>query len=665
MTDESKDLSEARREIDTLDQDLIQLLKQRMDAVAKVGAYKNAEDAQVIDPDREAQVAQAWTKASEESGLSTFFTKRILREILDHSRRRQETREEVTTATVRVGYQGIRASYSDLASDKLFAARGETCRSIGFETFEAAFDALDGGQLDYVLVPAENSLVGSIHAVSDLLVSRDVSVVDEEIWSIRHCLAGLPGATIEGLREVRSHPVALGQCRKSLRALGVREVDAFDTAGAAEELRDGKDLGVGVICSREAAEMFGLEVLSEEVTDQLPNETRFLLVGLRAQAVVPGVAVKTSLAFALDDRCGALSDCLSVFSDRGINLTRLESRPHPGAPWEYMFLADVMASRDDEAFREALLEIRSCVNFVRILGTYPSRTETRRPPSSETRSPVVPASDRKPKRPAKASPARGTRTVSVGGVPIGGERFTMILGPCAVESEQQIDAAAALVKAHGAHVMRGGAFKPRSSPRSFQGLGFPGLDLLVKAGRKYALPVVTEVLRLEDVDRIAATADMLQVGARNMQNFALLKELGRIRKPILLKRGMSATIKELLQAAEYILDGGNQQVVLCERGIRTFETATRNTLDISAVPVLKNESDLPVIVDPSHAAGVRHLVVPLALAAAAAGADGLIVEAHPNPEEALCDKDQALTAVELTELIEGLEPILAAKGRSL
>ena len=218
-------------------------------------------------------------------------------------------------------------------------------------------------------------------------------------------------------------------------------------------------------------------------------------------------------------------------------------------------------------------------------------------------------------------------------------------------------AAAEMVRSCGAQVMRGGAFKPRSSPYSFQGLGFEGLELLQDAGKAFELPVITEVLRPEDVKRIALEADALQVGARNMQNFELLKMIGKIDRPVLLKRGLSATIDDLLAAAEYIMAGGNQRVILCERGIRTFETATRSTLDISAVPVLKERTHLPVIVDPSHAAGRRELVVPLALAAVAAGADGLIVECHPDPAAALCDKEQALTGQDLRELMSRLAVI--------
>jgi 3-deoxy-7-phosphoheptulonate synthase len=222
-----------------------------------------------------------------------------------------------------------------------------------------------------------------------------------------------------------------------------------------------------------------------------------------------------------------------------------------------------------------------------------------------------------------------------------------------------------MVAGVGARMLRGGAFKPRSSPYSFQGLGFEGLELLAEARSLFGLPIVTEVMRAEDAERVAAVADVLQIGARNMQNFELLKAVGSLRRPILLKRGLSATIDEFLQAAEYIMAGGNHQVILCERGIRTFERATRSTLDISAVPVLRERTHLPVIVDPSHAAGRRALVIPLALAAAAAGADGLMVEAHPCPAEALCDAEQALTGDDLKQLRAALEPLVAAQARTI
>ncbi|RIL11278.1 MAG: 3-deoxy-7-phosphoheptulonate synthase [Proteobacteria bacterium] len=244
--------------------------------------------------------------------------------------------------------------------------------------------------------------------------------------------------------------------------------------------------------------------------------------------------------------------------------------------------------------------------------------------------------------------------VEVKGRTIGAGNFLVIAGPCAVESLEQIMLCAKEAKANGAAILRGGCFKPRTSPYSFQGLGAEGLEFLAQASRSFDIPTVTEVLSPQDVELVSEHCDILQVGMRNMQNFSLLKEVGKTRKPILLKRNISASVDELLQAAEYILSQGNEHVMLCERGIRTFERATRNTLDISAVPVLKRLSHLPVLVDPSHACGDSALVPALALAAQAAGADGIMIEIHPSPERALSDGPQALNFADFEELMRGL-----------
>lgn len=260
--------------------------------------------------------------------------------------------------------------------------------------------------------------------------------------------------------------------------------------------------------------------------------------------------------------------------------------------------------------------------------------------------------------PLASREARDTKTrIRVGPVEIGGQDIVVMAGPCSVESEAQLMEAAYLVKKAGAHVLRGGAFKPRTSPYSFQGLGEEGLRLLRKAGDTVGLPVVTEVMSPEDVPVVEEYAEILQIGTRNVQNFPLLKRVGRSSRPVLLKRGMMTTVEELLMSAEYILSEGNSQVILCERGIRTFETATRATLDVSAVPVLKTLTHLPVIVDPSHAAGDWRYVVPLARAAVAAGADGLLVEVHPAPERALCDGSQSLKPQRFYKLMEQITEI--------
>jgi 3-deoxy-7-phosphoheptulonate synthase len=270
----------------------------------------------------------------------------------------------------------------------------------------------------------------------------------------------------------------------------------------------------------------------------------------------------------------------------------------------------------------------------------------------------------KPYKLASAQFRHGQRTVlDIAGRKLGGDHFAMIAGPCTVESREQTLETAHAVNAAGATMFRGGAYKPRTSPYAFQGLGQEGLRLLAEAKAQTGLPIVTELMDLRDLDDVLEVADVIQIGARNMQNYSLLTEVGRSGRPALIKRGLSSTLEELLMAAEYVLKEGNESVILCERGIRTFETAYRFTLDLTAIPVLKELSHLPVIVDPSHAAGRRDLVTPLSLAAAAAGADGIIVEVHPKPDEAICDGPQALVADEFAHYMERVQAAAAVAGK--
>ena len=271
----------------------------------------------------------------------------------------------------------------------------------------------------------------------------------------------------------------------------------------------------------------------------------------------------------------------------------------------------------------------------------------------------------KPYKLASAEFSAGPTRIPLGEAEIGGRDVVVVAGPCSVEGREMLMSTAQRVGAAGAQGLRGGAFKPRTSPYSFRGLGEEGLKILSEVRAETGLPVVTEVMDTRQVELVAGYADVLQVGARNMQNFSLLGELGRLHRPVLLKRGMSAAVKDLLMAAEHIMSQGNMNVILCERGIRTFETATRNTLDVAAVPVLKRETHLPVWIDPSHAAGYSSLVTPLAMAGVAAGADGLLVEVHPDPECATSDGEQSLTFAQFEEMMEALRPVAAAVGRTM
>jgi len=256
-------------------------------------------------------------------------------------------------------------------------------------------------------------------------------------------------------------------------------------------------------------------------------------------------------------------------------------------------------------------------------------------------------------------------TVKVDGITVGGKEIVVMAGPCAVESEQQLLETARAVKAAGATILRGGAFKPSTSPYQFRGLGERGLELLAQVKKEVGLPIITEVMTPSEVEMVARYSDILQIGARNMQNFNLLEAVGKTGKPVMLKRGLSATVQEWLLAAEYVLTQGNEQLILCERGIRTFETYTRNTMDISVIPIIEKVSHLPIIADPSHGTGKWYLVIPMALAAVAAGADGIMVEVHPNPDLALKDGAQSLTFANFHQLMSQLKSVAEAVGRSL
>jgi chorismate mutase/prephenate dehydratase len=470
---------------------------------------------------------------------------------------------------------------------------------------------------------------------------------------------------LTALRRVLSHPQALAQCMKFLSKLPNCEPQPYtDTAMAVRLVKEHNDPSWAAIASEEAGRRYGLKVLRRNVEDQQHNYMRFVVVAKSGVRVDPRIPCKTSVVMATSHEEGSLLHALSILHEYKINLTKLESRPIPGMPFQYLFYIDFEGNAAVPQVQEALGRLRSATTSMKVLGSYPSQHRARTAPQVQALvgepapPPPAPEPASEPAPVSKVSYRLASRQhkpddtiIDVRGVKIGGARFVVIGGPCAVESREQIFACARAVKESGGAMLRGGVFKPRTSPYSFQGLGFEGLEMLAAAGREYDLPIVTEVLSPQDVEPVARVADMLQIGARNMQNFSLLAEVGRANRPVLLKRGMMSTMDEFLNAAEYILDRGNHQVVLCERGIRTFETATRNTLDLGSIPILKSLTHLPIMVDPSHAAGRRDLVIPLAMASHAVGPHGIIVEMHPEPEKALSDGPQALRFSDFAELL--------------
>ncbi len=557
-------------------------------------------------------------------------------------------------SNLKIGFQGEKGAYSEKAIKYLY--RDRKVENIPFRTSYAVIDALKKDMIDYGLLPIDNTIVGNISHTYDLLVENKLTILKEVIIPINHCLIVNPDVTKDKIKTIYSHPAAISQCEVFLRGYPNAEIiPTYDTAGSAKLIANKKLMDTAAIASSESAELYGLNILAQKIEDYPHNQTRFVLITnediqLENDTVAPW---KVTAVFNTLDQPGMLFKCLGVFEKHNLNMTMLTSRPHKTEPWKFNFFVDLDGHSHDEHISSAFDEIKSMVGFLHVLGSYHRYQADE---DFEFRTVSGTKTEKNENAPLYSLSRKSEPTiVKVNDLEIGGDEFIIMAGPCSVEGRHQMIESSKIVAENGAQILRGGAFKPRTSPYSFQGLGEEGLRLLKEAGEKYKMPTITEVISPDDVGLVADYVDMLQIGARNMQNFVLLQEVGKTQKPILLKRGMMSTVKELLLSAEYILAKGNPNVILCERGIRTFETATRNTLDISAVPLLKEKTHLPIIVDPSHATGIATLIEPISKAAMAVGADGIMVEVHFNPPTALSDAEQALTEKQFHSLTEALK----------
>jgi 3-deoxy-7-phosphoheptulonate synthase len=573
-------------------------------------------------------------------------------------------------------YQGVDGAYSQLVIAHYLRERGIEASTLGVKSYRELATSVAGLRADVGVIPIENAIGGTVREGYDLLAEFDVAPVAEVHWRTDHRLLGVRGAELRDVREVLAHPLVIAECGKFLSGLDhARAIPCEDTGIAAREVARGGNPSVAALAPPAAAAIYDLIELAENCTDDPRTYSRFLIVrprhaiaGNPVASIAPSAHRKTSLIFGVEERTGSLARCLAILAERGVNGDKLESKPFLGHGSERIFYIDFDGDVTDANVADALAELKTVCPKLIVLGSYDAHQgapigANERPPKAVTSAVresrvaeaiSIPGDSAFP-RVSRVSPEGSA--LHIGGVRIADGEFVIVAGPCSVESREQILETAEAVRARGAMMLRGGAFKPRTSPYAFQGLGWEGVDLLAEAGRASGLPTVSEVMTIDQVERMAERIEVLQIGARNMQNFDLLKAVGRAGRPVLLKRGLSATIDELLAAAEYILAEGNPNVILCERGIRTFEPATRNTLDLSAVPVLRERSHLPVFVDPSHGVGVRRWIAPLCRAAKAVGAHGLLIEVHPNPPEAKSDKEQALTFDDFAEVMAELERI--------
>jgi len=686
MNGQRPEISGLRQDLNEVDAGIVRLIAERHDIIDAIAAVKEQGAAGIQDADRERQVLDGVAAAAADLGVSASLVRRIFRELINDSVAQQaRLLNGDPGGRARVSYQGVAHAYSDSAAQKYLAGRGLDGDLTGYRSFREAAGALLAGDADLSVLPIENTTAGSINEVYALLREHELYIVGEETLKVEHCLAAPGPVPLSALTKILSHPQGLEQCAAFLQSVpNAVPTTYFDTAEALRAVSEQGDPTVAAIGSVDAAQAYGLKVLRHDISDQPDNFTRFVVLSAAPAAVDVRIPCKTSLILVTRHEEGALLRCLEVLAASGHSMTKLESRPRPGRPWEYLFFVDIEGNVDDPRTAAALDELRTAALFIKILGSYPAkalrapvRTGGVAGQPAEAAAAATAAGEASAAAPAELleavagtpKPAAGRShqyklvdraaraqdtVIAVGDLLIGGDGFAVMAGPCSVESAEQITTTARFVAEQGAHILRGGVFKPRTSPYAFQGLGWEGLDLLVAAGREAGLPVVTEVMAVNQVQRMARAADILQVGARNMQNFDLLREVGKVDRPVLLKRGLSSTIEAWLAAAEYVVAQGNQQVILCERGIRTFENATRNTLDLSAVVVVRERTHLPIIVDPSHGTGSRPYVAPMAWAARAAGAHGLLIEVHPDPDRALSDSDQSLSLDQFASLMRHL-----------
>ena len=673
-------LTELRQNLNQVDDDMVRLLAKRLETVALIAKEKAGSTQAIRDPEREREVLTRVETLAQSLGLSAPLARKIFSEIISYSVSRQVASLagiEGERTEVAVAFQGSSLTYNNLAAEQYLASQGLPGRFVGLSTLKQVIDSLTSAAVDLAFLPIENTVAGSINQVYDVLREQDLHIVGEESYRVELCLAATADVPASALRRILSHPLALDQCSAFVAALPQAQAVPFlDTREAMHAVAEARDPTLAAIGSPEAAAAHELHILNRNVGNQDEILMRYVALARAPVSVDVRVPCKTSLILSTRHEKGALLRCLHILAEYGLSMTKLESRPRPNRPWEYMFFIDFEGNVAEERAALALEALRSEALYLKILGCYPAKAT----PADAQTTTLPQASEATTALPAAAPAARialdqpiaraskhyrladrathpDDTIIRVGSLLIGGAGFVVIAGPCSVESEDQINRTALYVREQGAHILRGGVFKPRTGPYAFQGLGREGLDLLVAAGKAAGLPIVTEVMTIDQVHLVAEKSDILQIGARNMQNFPLLSAVGKVDRPVLLKRGLSSTIEEWLAAAEYILAQGNGQVILCERGIRTFESATRNTLDLSAVVVLRERTHLPIVVDPSHGTGKRPYVAPMAWAARACGAHGVSIEVHPEPDKALSDGDQSLDFPQFKALMEGLSRV--------
>ncbi|WP_432452508.1 MULTISPECIES: 3-deoxy-7-phosphoheptulonate synthase [unclassified Agarivorans] len=664
------DLEQIRTKITELDQNLLSLLTERRQLSVEVAKSKIESPKAIRDQEREQQLLVKLITKGRELGLDAHYVTQLYHTIIEDSVLSQQaflqgiTNPDKLAPAVRVAFLGNKGSYSNIATHQYFSRYKKQIVEFGCSGFQDIVDTVESGQADYGMLPIENTSSGSINEVYDVLQHTSLSIVGELSIAIDHCILANPEAKLEQVTTLYAHPQPYQQCSLYLRTLPGTRVDFVDSSSKAMEMvAASDDLSIGAIGSKLGGEMYGLRAFKTDIANQQQNYTRFIVVSRKPIEVADQVPARTTFIMSTAQQPGSLVEALLVLREHSINMSKLESRPVQGNPWEEMFYVDVSANVNSPQMQAALAELTRLTRYIKVLGCYPSENvdPTQIPlailahqQNSGTETPSLIKTIQADGALSSRSHKQVNTVVRVGDVKIGGGDFITFAGPGAVESEQQIINCAATVKETGAAILAAGCFKPRSSPYSFQGLGEEGLNYLNTAGKKYRLPIMTEVSYVDQVAALAAKSDILHVRSRHMKNFHLLKELGKSTRPIVLERNNMCSLEEWLHAADYILAQGNQQVILCEAGVRTLEGKTKTTLDLGAISLLREKTHLPIVVNPGEVVENIESIAPLAKAAKLLGADGVILCTHPAPSEASVDTDKSLDFNQFKQLMAEL-----------
>ncbi|MEO0422327.1 MAG: chorismate mutase [Pseudomonadota bacterium] len=624
-------LTGLRDEITALDSSLIELLARRRELAVGIAQTKATSGRAIRDQEREEDLLVRLIERGKSHGLDAPYVTRVFHLIIDDSVRLQQSRlvesndPAVDAPSIRVAFQGDTGSYSQVAVQQHFASRADRLVFLGFDAFSQAVEAVESGAADYAMLPIENTTSGGINEVYDLLMHTPLNVIGEETLQIDHCLLAPPGTSLESLDRIYAHPQGFAQCSQFVAGLRHCRQESLETAEAVRRAAQDTDKRAGAIASRQAGERYGLVPLATNIANQRENVTRFLCVARQARAVPLPIACKTSLVMATADTAGSLVEALTLFRDAGLSMCKLESRPIMGNPWEEMFYVDVEGNVDAPAMRETLRRLARVTRYLKVLGCYPSHQIRATPVAPERwvgSEPAATSAGHSSTVPATES--AHLVSVRIGPMTVDAQRFAIMAGPAQEttqqtalrEAEQAAQAgASALVSGLQDNALAVDAQRWRRQ-----------LQWLAEAARATRLPLVATVMRVEHVAEAAAAADALRLDGRHMEHLDLLRAVGRTARPVILTRGRSSSMRELLRALNILRTEGNRQVLLCEAGAAAADDATQPTLDLGTVARLRHETDCPVLIDPGAAlGGTAALATPLLAAGKAAGANGCLI----------------------------------------